>query len=79
MKITNQNKRLEDLTNKNDHKDIYKQIFDKIVKEKFDVIRELTNEINDDYLTYYFKGDTAKGFDDFNNGIELFKKYNLVK
>ena len=30
--ITNQNKRLEALTNKDDHKSIYKEIFDKILK-----------------------------------------------
>ena len=48
-------------------------MLDKIVKEKFDEIRELTYEINHNYLTYYFKYDTAKKkvFDDFNNGIEL--------
>ena len=40
------------LTNKN----IYKEIFDEIVKEKFDEIKELTDEIHHDY----FKGDTAK-------------------
>ena len=52
---------------------MYTEIFDKLVKEKFGEIRELTNEINHDYLTYYFKSDTAKKrFDDFNNGIELF-------
>ena len=44
-----------------------------MVQEKIDEVRELTNEINHDYLTYYFKGDTAKKrFYDFNNGIELF-------
>ena len=54
--ITNQNETLEALTNKN----IYKEIFDKIVKEKFDEIRKLAEEINHDYLTYNFKSDTAK-------------------
>ena len=34
--ITNQNGRLEAFTNKNDHKSIYKEVFDKLVKEKFD-------------------------------------------
>ena len=29
--ITNQNQRLEALTNKDDHKSIYKEIFDKLV------------------------------------------------
>ena len=43
----------------------------KIVKEILDGLKELTG----DYLTYYFKDDTAKKrFYDFNNGIELFKK-----
>ena len=38
--ITNQNKRLNALTNKEDHKSIYKEIFDKLVKEKFDAMQE---------------------------------------
>ena len=38
--ITNQKKRLVFLTNQDDHRDIYKEIFDKIVKEKHDRIRE---------------------------------------
>ena len=37
-------------------------------------MRELTNEIDQNYLTYYFKDDTAKKrFEDFNNGIEHLK------
>ena len=43
--------RLETLTNKDDKKDIYKKIFDKIVKEKLGEIRELGDEVNHDYLT----------------------------
>ena len=63
------------LTIKEDHKDNYKEIFEKLVKEKFDEIKELTHEINYDDLTYYFKGNTArKIFGDFNNGIERFRK-----
>ena len=55
------------LTNKDCHRDIYKEIFNKIVKERFD--GELTNE------TYCFEGDTAeKRFDGYNNRKELFKK-----
>ena len=50
---TNQNKRLE-------HKSIYKEIFDKLVKEKFDVLKEVTYEIHQDDLIYYFKNDTLK-------------------
>ena len=64
------------LTNKNDdHKDNYKEIFEELVKGRFDEIEELTNEINQNDLIYYFKGNTArKRFDDFNNGIKLFEK-----
>ena len=43
--ITNQNKRLEALTNKVDYKSIYEEIFDKLVQEKFDEIKELCDEI----------------------------------
>ena len=51
-----------------------------MVKDNAHEIRELSDETNHDYLTYYFKGDTAKKrFDDFNDGIKFFKKYNLVK
>ena len=71
--ITNQNERLAVLTNKDDHN--YKEIFEKLVKERFDEIKELTNEINHDDLAYYFTGNTArKRFDDFNNSIKLFRK-----
>ena len=53
----------------------FKEIVDKIVKEKIDEIRELTDEINHCYLTLYFKRDTAeKTFDGFNNGMILFEK-----
>ena len=73
--ITNQNKRLEALTNKNNHKSIYKEIFDKLVKEKLDEIKELIYKIENDNLIYYFKNNTAKiHFNDFDNGIELFRK-----
>ena len=35
----------------------------------------MTEEINQNDLTYYFKGNTfRKKFDDFNNGTELFEK-----
>ena len=37
--ITNKNKRLQDLTNKDDYKSIYKEIFDTLVKETFDGIK----------------------------------------
>ena len=43
---------MEALTNKDDSKSIYKEIFDKIVKEKFDKIKWLSDEIdhNDQYI-----------------------------
>ena len=74
--ITNQNKILEVLTNKDDdQKDNYKKIFEELVKERFDEIKELTDEINQNDLKCYFKNKTSrKRFDDFNNGAELFKK-----
>ena len=37
--ITNQNKILKAFTNKGDHKSIYKEIFDILIKEKFDEIK----------------------------------------
>ena len=42
----NQNQILTALTNKDNRKDNYKEIFEELVKEKFDKIKELTNEIN---------------------------------
>ena len=37
-------------------------------------MKELKNEINQNNLIYYFKGNIfRKMFDDFNNGIGLFK------
>ena len=71
--ITNLNKRLATLTNKDDYKDNHKEIFQELVKERLDEIIELTDEINQNDSTYYFKGNTFRNkFDDFNNGIELF-------
>ena len=61
--------------NNNYHKDTYKKIVIELVNERFDKIKELTDEINHDNLLYHFKGNTAgKRFDDFNNGMELFSK-----
>ena len=70
-----------DLTNKDDdHKGNYKKMFEKLVKERFDEIIELTNEMNQNDLIYYLKGNTArKRFDDFNDDIKLLKKQSLVK
>ena len=45
------NKRLEALNNRDDHKSIYKNLFDNVVKERFDEVKELTNEI--DYKIWY--------------------------
>ena len=71
--ITNQNERLAALSNKDDHKDNYKEIFEKLVKEWHDKVKELNDEINQNNLTYYFKGNTARNrLDDFNNDTELF-------
>ena len=33
---------------------------EKIVKEKFDEMTELTDEINQNHLAYYFKGNTFR-------------------
>ena len=43
-----------DLTNKDDHKGNYKEIFEEQVEERFDEIKELTNEIIQNDLIYYF-------------------------
>ena len=72
--ITDQKKRLETLSNKDDHKSIDKKIFDRVVIEKFDEIKELTNEIDHDDLIYHFKNNTNKNINDFDDGIELFQK-----
>ena len=54
-------------------KDNYKEILELLAKERFYEIKDLTDEINHDYLTHYFTNNTAREwFHDFNNGIELF-------
>ena len=63
--ITDQNKGLEALTNKDDHKSIYKEIFDRVVKERFDEIKQLTHEIDHDGLMHYFKNNINKNVNDF--------------
>ena len=64
----------------NDHKDNYKKIFEELLKERFGEIKELTDEVKQNDLTYYFKGNTArKRFHNFNNSIELFKKIKSGK
>ena len=72
--ITDQKIRLETLSNKDDHKSIDKKIFDRVVIERFDEIKELTNEIDHDDLIYHFKNNTNKNINDFDDGIELFQK-----
>ena len=73
--INNQEKkkRLAALINKDDDpKDKYQKTFEDLVKERFDEIRELFDEINQKNLRYCFKSNTfGKRFDDFNNSIEL--------
>ena len=72
--MTHQNERIAALTNKDDHKDNCKEMFEELVKERFDEIKELTDEINHDDLVYYFTAKTArKQIDDVNNDIELFR------
>ena len=63
------------LTNKGDHKDNYKEIFEKLVKEKFDEIKQLNYETNHNDVIHYFKSNATKEiFNEFNNDIERFKK-----
>ena len=53
----------------------YKEIFKELVKERIYKIKELIHEINHNDLIYYLTGDTArKGFYDFNDGVEFFRK-----
>ena len=40
------------LTNKDDHKDNCKEIFEELVRERFEEIKELTDKINNNYLIY---------------------------
>ena len=58
--MTDQTKRLEALNNKDNCKSIYREIFDKTVKERFNEIKKLTYEIEHDNLVYYIKNNTAK-------------------
>ena len=58
-------------------KEIYQEIYEQLVQEKFDEMQELTDEINQNDLTYYFQGNTfrkrSKDFDD-SDLEELSKK-----
>ena len=58
--MTDQTKRLETLNNKDNCKSIYRKIFDKIAKERFDEIKKLAHEIDHDNLVHYIKNHTAK-------------------
>ena len=44
--IMNQSERLAALTNKDERKDNYKEIFEELVEKRFDEIKWLTDEIN---------------------------------
>ena len=46
MLLRSQNKRLAALINKGDHKDNYKEIFEELVKGRFDEMKVLTNKMN---------------------------------
>ena len=55
-------KKIDAITNQNqddDHKDDYKTVFEGLVKERFDEIKQLTHEINQNYFIYYFKSNTS--------------------
>ena len=55
-------------------------MFEELIIKRFDKIKNFINEINRKDLTYCFQSNTAGNrFDDFSNGIELLKKYNLMK
>ena len=49
---------------------VFIKIFDRVVKERF----ELNDEIDHDNLIYHFKNNFNKKSNDFDNGIEVFKK-----
>ena len=66
------------LTNKDDHKDSYKEILEKLAKERFHEKKEVIDEIKHNDLLYYFKGNTTR-FEYFNNGIERFTKTQSVE
>ena len=57
------------LTNKGDHK----EIFERLVKEKFDEIKQLNYEAKHNDVIHYFKSNaTNEIFNEFNNDIERF-------
>ena len=54
--IRNRNERLAVLANKDDQEDHYKNVLEELFQERSDKIKELINEITQNDLTYYFKG-----------------------
>ena len=48
------------LTKVDYHKSSYKKVFEELAKERFKEIKELTNEINQNDLICYFKGNTSR-------------------
>ena len=79
--VANQRIKIAAITNKdNDHEKNYIEIFEELVKERFDEIKQLTNEINQNDSIYYFKGNTGrKRFCKFNNDIKRFEKIKYVE
>ena len=50
-------------------------MFEELVDERFDKIKELSDEINPDDLINHFRANTArKRYYDFKNEIKLFNK-----
>ena len=73
--IEEQRKQIDTITNPNKgHTSIYKEIFDKLPKEKFDQLTELTHKIHHNDLIYYFQNDDVKRLYGFDNDMELFRK-----
>ena len=69
------NKEKQALTNEYDQKENYKEIFENIVKERFEEIKQSNNNINHENLIFYFKSNNArKRFDGFSNCIKLLRK-----
>ena len=44
------------MANKDDQEDNYKNVLEELFQERSDKIKELINEITQNDLTYYFKG-----------------------
>ena len=44
------------MANKDDQEDRYKNVLEELFQERSDKIKELINEITQNDLTYYFKG-----------------------